>query len=170
MKKLMTVLGAVTIFAIAPNAVEGQIYLGPEVAYHDDFNFGIGAVVEFDTPSITPGMGFWGDFIIFFPGDNQDYFEFNANLTYDFPLEDAPVVPFALAGLNIGRWSYDAGDIDPEFGVGDTSSTDLGFNLGGGVQFQAGSFNPRAGIRVTIADNTGIVFFASLPFQVAGPN
>jgi opacity protein-like surface antigen len=169
MKKLMTVVGAVTIFAIAPNAVEGQVYLGPEVAYHDDFDFGVGAVVEFGLPSITPGMGFWGDWVIYFPGDNVDYFEFNANLTYDFPLEDASAVPFVIGGLNIGRWSYDTGDVDPGFDE-DGSNTELGLNLGGGVKFQAGSFTPRVGIRVTIADNTGIVAFASVPFRLAGSN
>ena len=166
LRKVTAVLGAVTVFALAPLPAQGQIYLGPEVAWNDDADFGIGAGVEFDLPSLYPGLAFHGDFLWFFPGDNFDYFEVNTNLTYDFPLEGASVVPFALAGLNIGRVSFDADDIDPGFDVDGGSSTDVGLNLGGGIKFNAGSFQPRIAARFALG-NDNFTIFAFLPFRIA---
>jgi hypothetical protein len=140
-----------------PGAVQGQATLGPTLAYHDDADFGIGATLGIDASSLGAGVGFVGDFIIFFPEGDVDYLEFNANLTYDFPLQQSTVVPFALAGLNIARAS-----------LGDMSDTELGLNLGGGVEFSAGSFRPSAGLRVEIEGGDGFVFFVSLPFALGG--
>ena len=167
LRKVTAVLGATVVLALAAAPAQSQIYLGPEVAWNDDADLGIGAGVEFDLPSLYPGIAFHGDFIYFFP-DGFDYFEFNTNLTYDFPLEDAPVVPFALAGLNIGRVSVDTGDsgIDPEFGVS-VSDTEVGLNLGGGVKFNVGSFNPRVAARFVLGGTETFTIFALLPFRVA---
>jgi hypothetical protein len=155
-RKVAAVFGAVAVLALAPLPAQSQIYLGPEVAWNDDADIGIGAGVEFDLPSLYPGIAFHGGFLYFFPGDDFDYFEFNTNLTYDLPLEDVSVVPFALAGLNIGNVSFDNGG----------SSTDVGFNVGGGVKFNVGSFQPRVAGRFAIG-NDNFTIFALLPFRLA---
>jgi hypothetical protein len=145
--------------AIAPIAAEGQVLLGPTLAWHDDVDIGIGATVGFELPAIAEGVGFLGDFLLFFP-DGFDYFELNGNVTYDFPLAESTAVPFALGGLNLGHSSVDAGPL------GDVSDTDVSLNLGGGVAFDAGSFRPKVGGRFIIGDGTSFVLFATLPFRV----
>lgn len=162
MRKLVTVVGAAALFSIAPLSAQGQVLLGPTLAFHDDLDFGIGATVGFDLPSISPGVGFMGDFIIFFP-DGIDYFEINLNGTYDFPLEDSTVLPFVLAGLNIGRASVDFAGVS-------ASNTDVSLNLGGGVGFDAGNMRPKVGGRFALGDGTAFVVFATLPFRVGGTN
>lgn len=161
MKKLMIGFGAAAFFALAPVGIEAQVQLGPTIALHDDFDFGIGATVSFQAPAIGEGIGFMGDFIVFFPDvDGVDYLEFNANLTYDFLIENSSIVPFALGGLNVARISVDAGPLGSE------SETELGVNLGGGIVFDAGSFRPAVGGRFEVNGGEGFVVFATLPFQV----
>lgn len=158
MRKFMIGLGVAAFLAIVPVGLEAQAQLGPTLALHDDFDFGIGATLGFRAPGIGEPVGFMGDFLIFFPDrDGLDYLEFNANLTYDFPLEDSPIVPFALAGLNVARVSGDAV-------INDTS---VGVNLGGGIVFNAGSFRPAVAGRFEVNGGEGFVIFATLPFQLA---
>lgn len=134
------------------------IYLGPEIAFNDEVDFGIGVGLEFDLPSIDPNLSYMGDLLFFFP-DGFDYLEFNTNLAYDFPLENASVVPFALGGLNVARASAEGPD--------DGSDTEIGLNLGGGIKFDAGSVSPRITGRFTpfSTDSFTLTFF--LPFRVA---
>jgi hypothetical protein len=153
----LTGVGLAAVLTFVPGAVHGQATLGPTLAYHDDADFGIGATLGIDASSLGAGVGFVGDFIVFFPEGAVDYLEFNANLTYDFPLQQSTVVPFALAGLNIARAS-----------LGDVSNTEVGLNLGGGVEFSAGRFRPTAGLRVEIEGGDAFVFFISLPFALGG--
>jgi len=160
MRKLRTLLGAAALLAITPLAARAQVLLGPTLAWHDDADIGIGATVGFELPDVATGVGFLGDFIIFFP-DGFDYFELNGNVTYDFPLAESTVLPFALAGLNIAHSSVDTA-------FGDVSDTDVGLNIGGGIAFDAGSFRPKAGGRFRLGDGTAFVLFITLPFRM-GP-
>lgn len=158
---LRTALVAVA-FAAAPAAVEAQATLGPTVAYHDDFDFGVGAAVGVPIEAINENVGFLGDFVFFFPEpDGLDYWEINANLTMDFPIEDATVVPFALAGLNIARLSVDAGVIEG-------SDTEMGLNIGGGIKFDVGSLRPSVGLRLELEGGDGFVIFGTVPFVLGG--
>lgn len=146
---------ATALFAFAPVSVQGQATLGPTLALGDEVDLGIGATLGVPLTSLGTGVGFMGDFLIFFPDGPVDYFEFNANLTYDFPLQETTVVPFVLAGLNIGHVSSDSFD-----------DTDLGLNLGGGIEFTAGRFRPSAGIKFEVDGGPDYVFFISLPFAL----
>jgi len=154
-----TLGGIVTIamLALVPSMLQAQTTLGPTLAMHDDGDLGIGATLGAPMASLGEGIGLMADFLIFFP-DAGSYFEVNANLTYDFPLENSTVVPFVLAGLNIGRASVDVP------GVGSTSNTDLGLNVGGGIAFDAGTFRPSVAGRFRLGDGSGFVVFATLPF------
>ena len=163
MRKLLSAFAVAAFLALGPTGVAGQVQIGPTLALHDDFDFGIGASIAAQTPGIGEGFGFMGDFIVFFPEpDNLDYIEFNGNVTYSFPLAESTVLPFVLGGLNIARASIDDT-------LGDSvSDTDLGVNLGGGIAFDAGSFRPLVGGRFEVNGGDGFVVFATLPFEVGG--
>ena len=128
---------------------------------HDDGDLGVGA--QFGTPLESLGDGSFGllaDFIYFLT-DPGTYFEFNGNLTYEFPLENSTLGPFVLGGVNVGRFSLDVP------GFGSASSTDVHLNAGGGFRFDAGSSRPLVAGRVVIGDGTGFVFWASWPFNLS---
>ena len=151
-------LAAVAVFA-APRAAQAQVTLGPTAAFHGDFDFGIGATVAAPLDALGEGFGLLADFLYFFPEGNLDYLELNGNVTYDLPLEDSPVMPFVLGGLNIARASVEA------FGVS-ASNTEIGLNVGGGIEFDAGSFRPTVGARFELSGGEGFVIWGTLPFAL----
>jgi len=175
-RKLMSVLVAAALFIAAPQAVYGQLYLGPEVAWNNDYDIGIGAGVEFGLNNLTEGLGLYGDFLYFFADDaeiasgsetilrEQDYFEFNANLTYVFPLKNSSVTPFALAGANFGIRDVNTENIS----FSGDDDLQVGLNLGGGIQFNLGDFRPRAGARFVLGGYETFTVFGFLPFAIGG--
>ncbi len=85
-------------------------------------------------------------------------------MVYNFPVSaDSPVAPFALAGLNWSRTSIDLGGT-----FGSVSNSDIGLNLSGGVNFNAGSLSPFAGAKVEKQDGTGFVIFGGIGFAIGG--
>jgi hypothetical protein len=160
MRKLLWSVALVGMLA-APTAVQAQLEAGPILAYYDDLEaIGVGAYIAIPVPQLAEGFAIVPDFTWYFP-DGFDFFEINGDLAYFFPVAaDSPVMPFAFGGLNIARTSIDLGQF------GSASSTDVGLNLGGGVQFAAGSINPFAGAKFTIQDNTGFVIFGGLGFPI----
>jgi outer membrane immunogenic protein len=163
MRKLLWSVALVGMLA-APTAVQAQLEAGPILAYYDDLEaIGVGAFIAIPVPQLAEGFAIVPDFTWYFP-DGFDYFEVNGDLAYFFPVAaDAPVMPFAFAGLNIARMSVDFGGT-----IGSQSNTDVGLNLGGGVQFAAGSINPFAGAKFAIQDGTGFVIFGGLGFPIGG--
>lgn len=160
MTRTLRVLALTAAIVAVPGLARAQVTLGPTLAYHDDADFGIGAALGMPLDGVEPGLGFLGDFVIFFPdAPGLDFFEINGSLTYDFPIEDADVLPFVLAGLNIARASVDVAGVS-------ASNTDLGLNLGGGIVFDAGPFRPMVGLRLEIEGGDGFVFFGTLPFAL----
>lgn len=160
MKRSVCLLGAALLLAVAPMTARSQVALGPTLAWHDDMDLGIGATVGLELPTVGTDIGFLGDFLIFFPA-GADYWELNGNVTYDFsPLPESTVVPFVLAGLNLGHSSADAGV------SGSASDTDLSLNLGGGIAFNAGSFRPKATGRFVLGNGTSLVLAITLPFRM----
>lgn len=144
-----------------PATAQAQVTLGPTLAYHDDADLGIGATVGLPLTALHEQINFLGDLVIFFP-EGFDYFEVNANLTYDIPVENASVLPFVLGGLNIARASVDLGP-----GL-DGSDTQMGLNLGGGIKFDAGPVRPTVGLRLELDGGDGFVFFGTIPFVLGG--
>jgi len=163
MRRLFSVLAAAAFLAVGASGVDAQVQLGPTLVFSDEVDFGVGATLNAEAPQLGEGVGFLGEFLIYFPDtDGLDFFEINGNLTYDFPLENSTVLPFALGGLNVSRTSIDAG------GLGGASNTDIGLNLGGGIRFDLGSFRPAVGGRFAIGDIDHFIIFGTLPFEVAG--
>lgn len=162
------VLIALTVLAVGvlmtPRNMEAQVQIGPTLAYHNDFDFGIGGTMNVQMPALGERIGFMADVLVFFPDpEGLDYLEINGNLTYDFPLENQDVRPFALLGLNVARASVEIpGELES------SDDTEIGLNLGGGVAFDLGSFRPSVGARAEIGGGEGFVIFFTLPFEVAG--
>ena len=91
--------------------------------------------------------------------DAQIYIEFNTNLTYDLPLEDASVVPFVLSGLNVARVSTE--------GPNDVSDTEIGLNIGGGIKFDSGNLSPRITGRFNLFSSESFTLTFFVPFRVS---
>lgn len=161
MNKTLRALAVAAALVAIPAAAEAQATLGPQLAYHDDFDFGLGAALTVPADAIDPRVDFMADFAWFFPDvDGIDYFELNGNLLYDFILEGSTATPFALAGLNIASISLDT--------PGGGDNTELGLNLGGGIKFNAGTFRPAVGVRFEIEGGEGAVIFGTIPFALQG--
>jgi hypothetical protein len=161
MKKLLCTVALVGMLA-APSVVQAQTQAGPFLAYTDDAEaFGVGGFISIPLPQLNPNIALVPDFTWFFP-DAGNLFEINGDLMYSFPVSaDSPVVPFAFAGLNIARFSIDTG-------AGDFSDTNLGINLGGGVNFVTGSLNPFAGAKIELEGGESFVIFGGLAFAIGG--
>lgn len=165
MRKVLITLCVLGLGILAsPRQMEAQVQIGPTLAYHSDFDFGIGGTLNVQMPALGDRIGFMTDLLVFFPDpDGLDYLEINGNLTYGFPLENQNVRPFALVGLNVARASVDLpGEIDS------SDDTEIGLNLGGGVTFDLGAFRPTAGARAEVGGGEGFVIFFTVPFEVGG--
>lgn len=159
MARTLRALAVAAALVAVPSFAQAQTTLGPTVAFHNDFDFGVGAALTMPLESVHQNIGLLADVIIFFPEDGVDYFEINGNLTYDFAVEDSNMVPFLLAGLNVARISVDVGGFSG-------SNTDMGLNLGGGLKFTAGNLRPMVGLRLEIEGGDGFVLFGSVPFAL----
>src|SRR5690606_27189099 len=105
MKKLLAAVALGGMFVV-PGAAEAQFTLGPMAAYHDDAEaFGIGAFAGFAIPSLDENLSISPSFVYYFPDDPLDFWELNGDVIYSFEVSaDTPVLPFAMAGLNIARF------------------------------------------------------------------
>lgn len=145
-----------------PRAAEAQVQIGPTLAYHDDFDVGVGGTLNVQMPALGDRIGFMADVLVFFPSaENLNYLEFNGNVTYDFPLTDESVRPFALVGLNVARAS-----VDGVGGIDGSDNTEIGLNLGGGMAFDLGALRPTVGARLEVSGGEGLVLFLTVPFEV----
>lgn len=164
MRKLLGSLTVALMLAI-PVGAQAQVTVGPVAALHGDADLGIGALVAFPLEQVTEGFGLHGDFVFYFP-DGFDYWELTAAATWDVPVEDAPVMPFVLGGLNFASFSAEAVSV-PGFGtVGGGSTSEIGLSLGGGIKFDAGSLNPLVGVRLVTPFSSTFELFGAIPFQL----
>jgi len=131
MKKLLT-LFAIAFFAYQGNAqnIGGALGYGSEVE-----EFGIGAFAQFPTANndiiIAPS------FVYFFVDDPLSFWELNANINYVFSRSSATV--YGILGFNLARIGVDEIDLGIFGTTESTSDTELGLNLGVGVDLNIGS-------------------------------
>jgi hypothetical protein len=164
MKKLLCALALFGMMAV-PGLVGAQTVVGPQAAFHDDVDFGVGGFVSIPVPSLDPNLSIVPSFMYYFPDGNFDYWELNGDVVYNFEVSDeTPVLPFAFGGLNIARVS------GPSVTVGqvtiDNDQTEIGLNLGGGITFRAESVRPFVGAKFQIGDIDGFVVFGGVGFPV----
>lgn len=149
---LAPILALVFVLAPAQHA-HAQTYVGPVVAYRDDFDFGIGGFVSVPIPSIAEGLHLLGDLGISFPDDapgaDRSYFEVNGGVPYRFEVDSDDVSPFAMGGLNIARVRPSVGlKIPLRGGEGFVLFGALGFPVGESVRCHAPRRRARA-VRVS---------------------
>jgi len=173
MRRLLSTTAIALVLAI-PAQARAQLVIGPGIAWHDDFDLGVGVWGVTPLPSLHENMSIGGDLGFFFPdcggasGIDCSYFEINANLIYSFAGEDMPVTPFVLGGLNIARFSVDTNvDLPLGFSYG-ASSTDVGLNVGGGISFGSGDggIQPVAGAKLELGGGEGLIIFGGIGFPL----
>lgn len=166
MKKLLCAVALVGTMAV-PGALWAQTVVGPLGAFHDDFDLGIGGFASIPVPSLDPNLSIVPSFVYYFPDGDFDAWEINGDVLYAFEVSaDAPVLPFAFAGLNILHVSVPSVTVlGVEVGGG---STDIGLNLGGGITFRSESLRPFAGAKFEVQDGSGFVVFGGVGFPLGG--
>lgn len=112
--------------------IQWQVGLGPTLSSGDNGFHGMGAAT-FTLPAAPIKIRADGMFHSF---DGASLVELDGDAVYSFA--PGPVSPYVLGGLSWGNTSVDGGG----------SSSDLGFNLGGGVNFGLGSMQAFAEIRI----------------------
>ena len=129
--KVLAAAAAILVLAGVSTAQAQGVRFAPEVSLGEDSDFGIGARVNVDLSSTFGSPGFNGiaSFDYFFPGDNINYWELNANLTWMVPGVRGKVRPYVGGGLNYGHGSVDNC-------TGNCSDGDVGINLLGGMNLQ----------------------------------
>jgi Outer membrane protein beta-barrel domain len=160
MKKLLCVMALVGMFA-APGVARAQLTAGPMAALDTEGSstFGIGAFLGIPVPSLDPNLSIQPAFLWYFPSAGH-YWELSGDAVYAFQVSaDTPVLPFALAGINIAHASVSAGGFS-------ASSTDTSLELGGGVGFRAASVNPFAGGKFELRSGSPFVLFGGVGFAV----
>ncbi len=151
---------ALALLALSAPAAQGQVQLGPQISVADEVDLGVGATVVFPLSSIYENLEFSGDFTLYFP-DGYDYWEADGNVRLLFPLSGSTsLLPFVMAGLSIGRFSWDAG------GPFDGSETELGLRLGGGFKVPMERFTPFMDLGLGIGDIPDFTLRGGVTFAV----
>lgn len=138
MRKFLFVACSAMLLAV-PSAVQAQVQFGPQVAWADDADFGVGARIALGLPQVRPGVELHvsGDyFFIDCPsGIDCSWIELNGNLHLPVPI--APDLnTYVGGGLNIARFKV---GVD---GFGSSSNTEVGLNVLGGIKFPMASLTP----------------------------
>lgn len=115
------------------------MYLGAQGNLGSDTDFGVGARLLANLEATN--LEFAGSYDIYFPDNDLDYWEFNANLFYHIhPSQDPSVLPYLGGGLNVGHLSNGSGN------------TEAGVNLGGGIRFPGRQLTPFVEARAVMGD------------------
>lgn len=129
------VVGAFSVTTVSES--KAQVVAGGGLVYSLEDGIDLGAQVNafFGLPDVLPGLRVGGDITYYFPTDNFSILAFNPTAQYHFLTQENLAV-YGLAGLSIGRWSFDI-DVPglPDFA---TSGTETGLLLGAGVEFGVG--------------------------------
>lgn len=121
------ILGLLLAFNMSGYAQEGRVQLGPGLAYGGEAeNLGISVDGYY---TINEQFRAGAAFIYFFPEDNINHYTVDLNGNYIFHREE-PWMAYGIAGLNIFTYSWDS-DVE---GI-DGSESELGLNLGAGVEY-----------------------------------
>jgi len=151
--------------AFAQFSVAGGVSFGTEIE-----NIGIFARGAYDFTDVIRGNAT----INFFLGESagEGGFSASTNLwTVNFDghyllVEEDAINIYALAGLNLStiRVKFD----DPTGIIGDfsESTTEIGFNVGGGVEFPLDSFSPFAEVKYVLSDFDQLVIMAGARFPI----
>jgi outer membrane protein X len=139
-KKVAIVAIALVTMSVAANAQEkGDMAAGGNlvIGSGDSFtNIGIGAKFQYN---VMDPLRLEGSFTYFLKKDYLSMWDLSVNAHWLFPVADQITV-YPLAGLGILGTSASVPTIDlgewGSFGGGSASSSDIAFNLGGGIDYK----------------------------------
>lgn len=130
----------------------GQVGLGTEIE-----SFGMGIRVDY---ALASKFLLASDFMYYFGDDDfgieVDWWDLNFNANYLIEINNPDVVPYVLGGLNIARSAVSCGGALGPI-CEDFSETNLGFNVGGGVDFFLASIALFGEMRYAISDANQLV-------------
>ncbi len=178
MKRLFGTLALAAALSLGTSSeAQAQFTFGPMAAYHGWADLGVGAAFDMPMESIHEQVSLWGSFIYFFPDGggsfgstsvDAKYWELNGGLAYDF-VSSGSVTPFAAAGLNIARFSWDYDGPFEDIVGGFSSGTEIGLSIGGGIKTMLGdSMSGELGGRFEINGGDDFVIEAKLGFPMGG--
>lgn len=161
MRKLLLALG-LSALLVLPASAFGQVNIGAQGAWSDDFDFGVGGRVWVGLPVPQAPLAAFGEFDWFFPDvDGVDYWEINANVVYLLPVQNPIVSPYGGAGLNIATADGEVAGIS-------ASNTEVGLNLLVGTNINLQAVRPYADARFEVGGGEQFVITAGVAFNV-GP-
>ncbi|GJM28342.1 MAG: hypothetical protein DHS20C17_09770 [Cyclobacteriaceae bacterium] len=142
--------------------IGGQFGLGTEIE-----SFGLGIRSDYALSSkflLAP------DFMYYFGDDHfgieVNWFDINLNANYMIQINNPDVVPYVLGGLNIAKSSVKCNAASGSI-CEDVSHTEMGFNLGGGVDYLlAGSLALFGELRVVISGANQLVLAVGIKLPI----
>lgn len=151
---VLTLLIGNTVFAQGAKTRAG-FFLAAAMGDFDQL--GVGGLGEFKVANkftLSPQL------LVYFPDDNVNVLEVNFNGNYYFYSQDIFSF-YGLGGLNFARASYNGP------GDNDWDDTEIGLNLGGGINFELGkTVVPFSELRFTIGDYDQFVISGGLKFNL----
>ncbi len=133
-----------TLLVFPAQPAHGQTAFGVQGNWGSEADFGVGARVLANIPNVNLEAVVSAN--IFFPDNDVDWLDFNANIFYHFHTPGANVLPYLGGGLNVTRLS-----------VSEFSTTETGLNLGGGIRFPRPGLTPFVEARAVLSDADQLV-------------
>lgn len=173
MKRLALAGFAAAALVAVPSQAQAQNYIGPVLAFHGDYDLGVGAYFSVPMPDWHENLSLLFDAEFWFPGEDfggvggeadVSAQTFAAGVAMRFPVE-ASVMPFAFGQLAYHNVSV---DVDTVIGDFDFGGSDIGLHLGGGISFGSteGGLLPSVGARVELAGGSSFAIFGALGFPL----
>ena len=142
---------AATALVLQPSPGSAQVYGGVQGVWGSDTDAGVGGRVLGNVEEAN--LELVGEFNLFFPDEDVDFWAANANLFYHFHLSETPrVLPYVGGGLNVSRRSNGF------------ENTEAGLNLGGGIRFPLENVSPFVEAKAVLSDHDQAVLTIGLIF------
>lgn len=148
-------------------SVDGAIRVGGHLGYGSDIeSFGIGARGDY---AVTQNILLAPDFMYFFGDDDFgidiNWFDINLNGNYLIEINNPDLIPYALGGLNIAITSLDCNDILASI-CEDRSNTEIGLNVGGGLDYLMGKLVLFGELRVVLGNADQLVLMGGIKYPL----
>ena len=169
MKNTLTIVSLLAIL-LCIQKTNGQTTVGGGIAYGTEIeNIGINVTGQFfikDNIAIAPS------FTYYFPKSivsnySFKWYEINADGNYYFVIPDSKIKPYGLAGLNFTIASVPSIGIFGSSTSSGSSSTKLGFNMGGGGSYDIGKkILPFAQLKYTLSSFNQLAIMVGIRYKI----
>jgi opacity protein-like surface antigen len=139
----------ILLLGVAPQDGHAQVAFGVQGNWGSESDLGVGARALVN----IAGSNFEavGSIDRFFPENNLDWWDFNANLMYHFHIQPS-LLPYLGGGLNVARLSND-----------NVSDSKAGLNVAGGLRFP-GNLTPFVELRAVVSGRDQLVLTGGVLF------